>query len=72
METTKDTIVSQVAEPCAMDDDYEALFDASLSDEEILMLFLKEGCDLDGSPLVLAAEIEAAPTLPFYQNCTLH
>lgn len=72
METTKDTIVSQATEPCAMDDDYEALFDASLSDEEILMLFLKEGCDLDGSPLVMVAEVEPAPIQPSYQNRTLH
>lgn len=72
METTKDTIVSQATDPCAMDDDYEALFDASLSDEEILMLFLKEGCDLDGSPLLMATEAEPAPIQPSYQNRTLH
>ena len=34
-------------------DDADELFNAHLSDEDILNAFLKEGCDLDGTPLLL-------------------
>ena len=54
-----------------MDDDEDELCGAYLSDEEILFSFLKEGCDVDGSPLFMATQREPAPQ----SNCefrTLH
>ena len=37
---------------------------ADLSDEEILLSFLKDGCDLDGSPLRMATQPEPGPETP--------
>ena len=42
-----------------------------LSDEEILLSFLKEGCDLDGSPLRMVTQSKPGPET-FYQNRILH
>jgi hypothetical protein len=37
-------------------DDADELLNAHLSDEEILNAFLKDGCDLDGTPLPMWKE----------------
>jgi hypothetical protein len=71
MDITKDVIAIPFIEPCTMDDDEDELCGAYLSDEEILFSFLKEGCDVDGSPLFMATQREPAPQ----SNCasrTLH
>lgn len=71
MELPKDMVATQFAEPCAPEDDYDDLCGADLSDEEILLSFLKEGCDLDGSPLLVTTECEPVPQ-PSYGSRTLH
>jgi hypothetical protein len=64
-------IAIQFTEPSALEDDYDELCGADLSDEEILLSFLKEGCDLDGSPLLMATQRELALRSP--PECrTLH
>lgn len=40
-------------EDLQMMEDADELFNAHLSDEDILNAFLKDGCDLDGTPLLL-------------------
>lgn len=40
-------------------DDADELLNANLSDEEILMAFLKDGCDLDGTPLPMWNDLPA-------------
>ena len=40
------------------DDD---IYDAQLSDDEILMAFLSDGCDLDGTPLLMLNEQGVLP-----------
>lgn len=62
-------MTAQFAGPCASGDDYDEPCNDDLTDEEILHLFLKEGCDLDGSFLGMATEGELVRDY----NCpTLH
>jgi hypothetical protein len=71
MDTTKVMIATPFIEACAIEDDNDELCGMLMSDEEILRSFLKEGCDLDGSPLRMVAQPEPGPETP-YQNRTLH
>ena len=66
-----DMIATQYTDPCTADDDYDELYDANLSDEEILLSFLKEGCDLDGSRLLMPPD-RASVSEPVYEYRTLH
>jgi hypothetical protein len=56
MHTTNDRTAIPCAEHGAIEDDGEELCSAYLSDEDILLSFLREGCDLDGTPLQMATQ----------------
>ena len=71
MDTTKVMTATPSIEACAVEDDNDELCDMYLSDEEILLSFLKEGCDLDGSPLRMVTQSEPGPETP-YQHRILH
>jgi hypothetical protein len=52
-------------------EDMDETLDIGKTDEEILMAFLRDGCDLDGTPLRLIDDPGAAPEYG-YDAGTLH
>lgn len=70
MNTNETVVVSLLGDRRTMDEVDEDSYGDHLSDDDILMAFLSDGCDLDGTPLLMMDEQgtlshlgERAPTL---------
>jgi hypothetical protein len=61
MNTNETVAVFPFADHRAIDEVDDDNYDAHLSDDEILMAFLSDGCDLDGTPLLMLTEQGVLP-----------
>lgn len=71
MNTNETAAAFIITEHGAMDDADDESFGAHLGDNDILMAFLSDGCDLDGTPLLMVDEISARAR-PSHEVVTLH
>ena len=61
MNTNETVVVFPFADHRAIEDVEDDIHDAHLSDDDILMAFLSDGCDLDGTPLLMLNEQGTLP-----------